>query len=54
MLSAQVSTEQILELLYVIGAYLALAGILNTGNVPVEDEVLERATALGLPMLGED
>jgi alkylhydroperoxidase family enzyme len=53
-LSSQVSTEQILELLYVIGAYLALAGILNTGNVPVEDQVLQRATALGLPMLSED
>jgi 4-carboxymuconolactone decarboxylase len=53
-LSAHFSTEQILELLYVIGAYLALAGILDTANVPIEGEVLDQAMALGLPMLNKE
>lgn len=50
-LSAHFTTEQILELLYVIGAYVALAGILNTARIAIEPSVNQQAEALGLPKL---
>lgn len=50
-LATQFTTEQILELLYVVGAYIALAGILNTARVAIEPAILQQAEALGLPKL---
>lgn len=50
-LAAHFTTEQILELLFVVGGYIALACILNTGKVQLEPVMAEQAEALGLPKL---
>ena len=50
-LSAHFTIEQIMELLYVVGAYIALACILNVGEVQLEPAMAAQAEALGLPKL---
>lgn len=50
-LTARLTMEQIMELLYVVGAYIALAIILNTGRVALEPVMRDQAEALGLPKL---
>jgi 4-carboxymuconolactone decarboxylase len=48
-LSRHATTEQAVELLYLIGGYFALAGILNTAEAPVEPPILGPARALEWP-----
>jgi 4-carboxymuconolactone decarboxylase len=50
-LSQLITTEQIMELLFVVGGYIALAAILNTADAQIEASPLEHARAAGLPML---
>lgn len=42
-------TEQVMELLFAVGAYIALAAILKTAAAAVEPSVAQQATAVGLP-----
>jgi 4-carboxymuconolactone decarboxylase len=50
-LQQHLDTEQVMELLFATGCYIALAAILNTANAALEPQVLARAEAAGLPML---
>jgi len=50
-LNEHFSTEQVMELLFVIGCYIALAAILNTAGAVIEPQMLEQAQAAGYPML---
>jgi hypothetical protein len=50
-LSQQITTEQIMELLFVVGAYIALAAILNTANAQIERGYLEQVKIAGFPLL---
>jgi 4-carboxymuconolactone decarboxylase len=50
-LNAHFSTEQVFELLFVVGCYIALAAILNTAGAIIEPQMLEQAKAAGFPML---
>lgn len=50
-LNRHFQTDQVMELLFVIGCYIALAAILNTANAAIEPQFLEQAKALGFPML---
>lgn len=43
------STEQVVELLYVVGCYIALAGILNTAEAAIEPPVAAQAASAGFP-----
>ena len=50
-LSRHLDDKQAMELLFVVGCYVALAAILNSGNVAIEPGYLEQAETLGLPLL---
>ena len=43
------STEQVMELLYGVGCYIALAAILNTAGVAIEPSITEMAASAGFP-----
>lgn len=50
-ISAALDTRQIMELLFLVGGYIALAAILKTAGAPVEPMIAEQAKALELPAL---
>lgn len=50
-LNQHFTTEQVMELLFVVGCYIALAAILNTASAVIEPQMLAQAEAAGLPML---
>lgn len=50
-LRRHLSTEQVFELLYATGCYIALAAILNTAGATIEPQVIEQAASAGLPSL---
>lgn len=45
------STEQVIELLYAVGCYIALAAILNTAAAAIEPSIAEMAASAGFPDL---
>ena len=50
-LNQHFQTDQVMELLFVAGCYIALAAILNTAGAVIEPQILKRAEASGFPML---
>ncbi|MEW9856315.1 carboxymuconolactone decarboxylase family protein [Novosphingobium sp. M1R2S20] len=48
-LRQHLSTEQLFELLYATGCYIALAAILNTAGAAVEPQIAAQAASAGLP-----
>lgn len=48
-LREHLSTEQVFELLYATGCYIALGAVLNTAGAAIEPQVLEQAASAGLP-----
>lgn len=50
-LNQHFTTEQVLELLFAVGCYIALAAILNTAGAVIEPQMLEQANTAGFPML---
>jgi len=46
--------EQVLELLFAVGCYIALAAILNTANAALEPDPLAKAEAAGYPLLSAE
>ena len=52
--SAVLDTRQIMELLFVVGGYIALAAILKTADAPVEAPIAAQVEALELPALIPD
>jgi 4-carboxymuconolactone decarboxylase len=50
-LREQFDLEQVMELLFAVGCYIALAAILNTANAALEAGPLAKAEAAGFPML---
>lgn len=52
--SAALHTRQVMELLFVVGGYIALAAILKTARAPVEPQMASLAEALELPALKSD
>lgn len=50
-ISAVLDTRQIMELLFVVGCYTMLAGILRTADAPVEPPVAALFEASGMPSL---
>ncbi|KPH67773.1 carboxymuconolactone decarboxylase family protein [Novosphingobium aerophilum] len=45
------TTQQVIELVFVIGAYIALAAILNTAGAEIEPRIMQQAKAAGFPRL---
>lgn len=43
------TTKQVIELLFVVGGYIALAVILNTAAAVIEPQILQLAEAAGFP-----
>jgi len=50
-LNQHFQTEQIMELLFVVGCYVALAAILNTAGAVIKPKMLRQAETAGFPML---
>lgn len=50
-LMRELTTKQVMELLYVVGCYTMLASILNCAGTPIEAIFAEQAAALDLPPL---
>lgn len=51
LLNEDMTTEQVMELLYVVGCYIALGAILNTACAQIEPQILAQAREAGFPML---
>jgi 4-carboxymuconolactone decarboxylase len=49
LLRKHLSTEQVFELLYATGCYIALAAVLNTAGAAIEPQVAAQAVSAGLP-----
>lgn len=50
-LNQHFQTDQVMELLFVVGCYIALAAILNTAGAVIEPQILRQAETSGFPML---
>lgn len=50
-ISRELDTRQIMELLFVVGGYIALAAILKTAGAPLEPQIAAQIEALELPAL---
>ncbi|MDE2404759.1 MAG: carboxymuconolactone decarboxylase family protein [Sphingomonadales bacterium] len=50
-IASSLDTQQVMELLFVVGCYMMLAAVLKTAGAPVEEPIAARFAELGLPAL---